>query len=719
MISFDDKTRQFHLSNDCLSLVLGLRPDSREGEELLFAYLGPPLRDPASCLYLTECAPGASFDTERQILPYACPTDGRGDYRPPMVCALDGQGQRCGALYFDSYRTEAGKRLPEGLPGAYAERPEEAESLYITLKDPANGLRAELCYTLFASRPAFAVSAQYINGGSEPLTLENAGSGCVTLPGRYELVHLHGAWARERAVERTAPAAMTRLIASCRGASGHEHNPFAALLSQDATEFSGECLGAALVYSGDFAIAVDENAYQSTRMTLGLNPRSFSWRLSPGEAFQAPEALFVWSDRGLNGMSQAFHSLLRQRVCRGYWRDRERPILINNWEATYFDFDEEKLLRIAQAAASAGIELFVLDDGWFGRRNSDACSLGDWTENRQKLPEGLKGLSRKIHEMGLRFGLWLEPEMVSLDSDLYRTHPDWCLQAEGRPRTTARNQLILDFTRQEVQDYIIQAVTNVLESAEIDYVKWDMNRNFLEAGSPTLSGGRQGETAHRYMLGLYRVLEDVTRRFPQTLFESCSGGGGRFDPGMLYYMPQTWTSDDTDAAQRLFIQYGTSLCYPVSAMGAHVSAVPNHQVGRVTSLKTRGDVALAGNFGYEMDLSRQTEEDLREIRRQTELIKRIRKTTQQGTFTRLLSPFEGNIAAWQFCDEQRIILCAYRLLNTPNPGPLRLRLRDVPPGAYRGEDGKTYQGQDLMCAGVPLRFSPEDFASLVIIWERL
>ena len=719
MIQYDSFNKTFHLRNAFVSLVLCVRPDGDGEAELLMPYFGAPLKDAASCLYLCQPRGGASFDSPRQTLPYACPTEGRGDYRPALVSAEDGQGQRCTELFYTGYRIEAGKPALNGLPAAYVEDKNEAETLFITLRDALTGLEAELRYTLYADRPIITESILYRNTGSAPLKLRNAGSACVTLPGRYDFIHLHGAWAKERSVERVPPARLTREISSCRGASGHEHNPFAVLAARDATEFAGECLGAALVYSGDFDIRADENAFGTTRLTLGLNGRTFSWRLNPGESFQAPEVIFAYSQNGLNGMSQAMHSLLRGRVCRGYWRDKERPILINNWEATYFDFNHERIMKIAQAAADAGIELFVLDDGWFGKRNSDNCSLGDWVVNKEKLPGGLDALGRDLNALGLKFGLWFEPEMVSPDSDLYRAHPDWCLHAGNRRRTTARDQLILDMGRQEVQDYVIEAVSAVLRSAPIEYVKWDMNRNFLEAGSEALSDGRQGETAHRYMLGLYRVLEAVTQAFPRVLFESCSGGGGRFDAGMLYYMPQTWTSDDTDAVARLSIQYGTSLCYPTSAMGAHVSAVPNHQIGRVTGMRMRGDVALGGNFGYDLDLSAQTDEDKEEIKRQVRQVKALRNTTQRGVFTRLLSPFEGNVTAWQFADEQRVILCAYRTLNMPNGEELRVRLHGVPEGTYRTADGQTVSGSDLTRAGVPLLFPRQDFASIVMVFERV
>ena len=717
MIQYIASERLFHLHNCWLSLVLSVRDDEEGCGELLMAHFGAPLDNPEAALKLINQRRGASFDSLRQVLPYACPTEGRGDYRTPMVSVRDDEGQNCTELFYENYRIEPGKPKLNGLPASYVEQEDEADTLVITLGDPLTGLKAELSYTLYRERPVLAVSARYLNQGSEAFTLEAAGSACVTLPGRFDMIHLHGAWAKERAVERVPPATLTRVISSARGASGHEHNPFVALAAPDTTEFEGECLGVALVYSGNFAISVDENAYESTRLTVGLNPRCFSWRLCPGESFQAPEALCAWSNEGLNGMSQAFHSLLRERVCRGPWRDRTRPILINNWEATYFDFDRQKLLEIAQAAAEVGIELFVLDDGWFAKRDNDHCSLGDWVENRRKLPCGLKGIAQEINDLGLHFGLWFEPEMVSPDSDLYRAHPDWCLHAQNRRRSTARHQLILDMSRQDVQDYVIETISRVLRSAKIGYVKWDMNRNFMEAGTG-LDGVPQRETAHRYMLGLYRVMEKITADFPEVLFEGCSGGGGRFDAGMLYYMPQIWTSDDSDAVERLFIQYGTSLCYPVSAMGAHVSAVPNHQVSRVTGMKMRGDVALGGNFGYELDLSAQTEEDTEEIRRQVKLVKRIRETTQRGVFTRLLSPFDGNVAAWQFVDENRVVLCAYRILAKPNPAPIRIRLRNVPDGMYHTEDGNKESANTLMNVGVCPVFPKGDFASCVLVFEK-
>lgn len=718
MITYEEQKGVFRLDNGLISAVLALREDDMGCRELLLTYLGGPIQG-QDCADRMEYRHLASHESERMALPYACPTEGRGDYRPSMVRVKDSTGQRCTELFYAGHEMTRGKPRLAGLPATYTEADDEAETLTVILADPLTGLEARLSYTIFAALPMLACSTQFANRGKQSLTLENAASFCLMLPGRYDMLHLHGTWARERSVERVAPACMTRVIESARGASGLEHNPFVALATPEATEFDGECYGVTLVYSGDFRMAVDENALESTRLVAGLNPRTFEWHLAPGETFQAPEALCAYSAKGLNGMSQAMHKLMRTRLCRGAWRDRERPILINNWEATYFNFNHEKIMEIARAAQALGVELFVLDDGWFGHRDSDNSSLGDWVVDRRKLPDGLSALAEDITALGMRFGLWFEPEMVSPDSDLYRAHPDWCLHAQGRRRTQARHQLILDMSRADVQDYVIEAVSSVLRSAPISYVKWDMNRNFKEAGSALLTDGREGEVSHRYMLGLYHVLETITAAFPQVLFESCASGGGRFDAGMLYYMPQTWTSDDTDAVERLSIQYGTSLCYPTSAMGAHVSACPNHQVGRVTSMKMRGDVALGGNFGYELDLARQNPEDVEEIRRQIQQVKKLRRTTQQGVFTRLKSPFEGNVTAWQFADDRYVILCVYRVLAHTHAPHQVIRMADVPAGSYRMEDGAVMTSDTMMNAGVTVAFGKGDFDSCVMVFERI
>jgi len=469
------------------------------------------------------------------------------------------------------------------------------------------------------------------------------------------------------------------------------------------------------VYSGSFEAEAEVDSFGSTRFSIGVSSLDFTWLLEPGESFQTPEVVMVYSSQGIGEMSRIYHRLYRTRLCRGLYRDKERPILVNNWEATYFNFDTDKLESIAAEASKLGIELFVLDDGWFGKRDADNSSLGDWVEDRRKLPGGLNDLAQRVNGLGLQFGLWVEPEMISPDSDLYREHPDWCLHVPGRRRSEARWQLVLDYTREDVREYIYESLSRIFSTVPVAYVKWDMNRCLTEIGSAQLAPERQGETAHRYVLGLYELLERMTTRFPKILFESCCSGGGRFDPGMLYYMPQTWTSDDTDAVERLKIQYGTSLVYPISSMGAHVSAVPNHQVGRVTPLSFRGDVAMSGNFGYELDLTKFTDEEKELVKEQVANYKEIRSLVQQGNLYRLQSPFEGNETAWMFVsDDQREALVYYfRVMAVPNPPRRSLKLNGLNSDFnYTLEaSDEVYGGDRLMQVGISLPDAQHDYVS--------
>ncbi len=719
-IVFDSQTRIFHLSGTQFDYCLYVAEDGT----LLNLHWGEHVRGDDLTYLLDSYSDGASFDLRAGRLPYELPTRAGGWYGTPACRAINAQGDDLVVLKYVSHTIAPGKPPLDGLPATYVQASDEATTLIITLRDELTGLTAELRYTVFEQLDALARSVRYVNRSQEPILLTHMLSASVPLYGDdYELIHLKGAWARERGIERRRVSQATELIQSQRGASGHEENPFICLARKDTNEFSGQAWAMNLCYSGSFLAATQTDNVGNARMSIGLNPACCQWNLEAGASFDTPEAVLIYSNEGLNGLSHRFHRLYRTRLCRGAWRDRERPILINNWEATYFDFNEQKLLDIARRAKDIGVELFVLDDGWFGKRDSDNCSLGDWVSDTAKLPDGVAGVARKIHEMGLMFGLWFEPEMVSPDSALYRAHPDWCLHVDGRARTQARNQLILDLSRVEVQDYIIESVSRVLSEAGVDYVKWDMNRNMTEPFSPALGARAQMETQHRYMLGLYRVLEEITRRFPKVLFESCSGGGGRFDPGMLYYMPQTWCSDDTDPVERLKIQYGTSLCYPAASMGAHVSASPNHQTGRVTSIQMRGDVALGGNFGFELDLSKLSAADLEAARMQVARVKALRRLIQQGEFTRLLSPFEGNLAAWQFVspDGGRVLLCYYQRLSEPNPACRRLCLRGLKPGArYRDCDGgRQYTGAALMYAGLPMPRFQGDYASCVKVFEKV
>ena len=712
-IEVNAAARTWTLSGGNISYVIHQDEENR----LLHLYWGPRLPGDALQFHPEDYRSFASFDLPVSVLPLELPVCGSGWYGVPSVGIRDGNGTEVTELKLVSSEILPGKPLLPGLPATYTENDGEADTLIFHLEDSVSGLQADALYTVFSRSGIVTRSLSLKNNGAAPLTVTSLLSASVPFwQGDLDAVHLKGAWARERQVTREAVRSGEFRISSARGASGHEENPFLALCEPRTDEFSGQVWAASLVYSGSFLASCRRDVFGHTRLSIGMNPDVFAWRLEPGDALTSPEAVLAFSDRGFNGVSQLYHALYRTRLARGFWRDRSRPVLLNSWEGCYFDFDEKRLLEIAGKAASIGVELFVLDDGWFGQRTSDRSSLGDWTPNRDRLPDGLSGLSDQLHRMGLRFGLWFEPEMVSPDSDLYRAHPDWCLHAEGRPRTEARQQLVLDLSRREVQDYIISAVSSVLSSARIDYVKWDMNRNMTEAFSAALPPERQKETQHRYMLGLYRVLETITSAYPQVLFESCSGGGGRFDPGMLYYMPQTWTSDDTDAVERLKLQYGTSFVYPPCTMGAHVSAVPNHQTGRSVSFRMRRDVALAGNFGFELDPGRLTPSELEEAARAVAQVRDLRELTRTGTFWRLLSPFEGPAAAWAFVseDQREVLLCVYIALAVPNTAPVRLRLRGLLPDAwYEAADGRRYSGAALLHQGLTLTFRG-DFDSLVL-----
>ena len=717
-IRFHEDTRSFFLQTGKSTYALMIDKD----DHLLNLHWGAPIEDCDLSVLLACYVDGASFDPAHAHRPYEIPTRSGCFYGTAALGVRQHEGNTVAELRYESHKIIPGKPALPGLPATYVDDDANAETLIITLRDPLTGLRVEEMLTVFAGNGAIARSMRIINDGPDTVELYGALSGNVQFwDHNFEVVHLKGRWACERHVVRTPLGMGSYRIESQRGASGHENTPFLMLVRPETTEFSGEAWAMSFVYSGSFCAQAEVTTYGQTRMSMGLNSEVFRWQLNAGEAFQCPECVLAYSADGMNDLSQTYHALYRSNLCRGAWRDKDRPVLINNWEATYFDFNEEKLLDIARAAADIGVELFVLDDGWFGKRNIDNCSLGDWVVNTDKLPGGLKGVADKINALGLKFGLWFEPEMISPDSDLYRAHPDWCLHVDGRPRTEARNQLILDMSRTEVQDYVIEAVSSVLRSANIEYVKWDMNRNMAEAFS-NRPAAQQLETQHRYMLGLYRVLETITSAFPHILFESCSGGGGRFDPGMLHYMPQTWTSDDTDPVERLKIQYGTSMVYPTASMGAHVSASPNHQTHRVTSMQMRGDVAIGGNFGFELDLSKQTPEDMETARSLIKTVKSVRTLTRTGVFTRLVSPFEGNFAAWQFAnaDQSEVLVCHYQRLSLPlGTAPERLKIVCDPSATYEDAAGNRYSGGMLMHIGLPMPLSHGDFGSTVIHLKKI
>lgn len=708
-IVYHQLTKTFHLYNDTLSYIMCVLENGHLGQ----LYCGRAIHDKEDFSYLLEKMPRAmssylyegdrTFSLENIKQEY--PVYGSTDYRHPAVEILQENGSRIMDFRYESHTITGGKPALAGLPATYTEADEEAATLQVTLRDHVTGIRLELLYTIFAEGGILARSARFVNEGAAPVHILNAMSLSLDLPDKdYVWMQLSGAWARERYVKNRPLEQGILAIDSMRGHSSHHHNPFMMLKRPSATEDSGTVLGFSLIYSGNFRIQAEVDTYDVTRITAGINPSCFDWKLEAGESFQTPEAVMVYSEEGLNGMSQTFHRLYQKRLARGYWRDRTRPILNNNWEATYFDFNEDRLVEIASKAKECGVELFVLDDGWFGARCSDRAGLGDWVANKDRLPKGISGLAERIEALGMKFGLWFEPEMVNKDSDLFRAHPDWILQTPDRSVSHGRYQYVLDFSRPEVVDGIYQMMAKILSESKISYIKWDMNRSITECYSAALPGDRQGEVFHRYILGLYNLYERLTSAFPHVLFESCASGGGRFDPGLLYYAPQGWASDDSDAAERLKIQYGTSMCYPISCIGSHVSAAPNHQVFRSTPLHTRANVAYFGTFGYELDLNKLTDEEIAQVKEQIQFMKEYRTILQFGTFYRLKSPFEGNETVWMTVSEDKktALVGWYRVLNGVNMPYTRVRLQGLDPDlVYENVvSGTRHYGDELMHVGL-------------------
>ncbi|MEH7547896.1 alpha-galactosidase [Neobacillus vireti] len=712
-IYYNEDSKEFHLQSEKISYIFNILKNNQLGH----LYFGKKLRhrDSFSHLYTSEAKANVacvfegdlsfSLDTSKQEYP----SYGTTDFREPAFQVMQENGSRVTNFVYKGHKIYSGKPKLEGLPSTYVEQENEASTLEIILYDDLIDVELILYYSIFEQFSAITRSVKFVNHGKANINLTRAMSASVDFfDADFEMVQLSGAWARERHVKTRKLESGIQSISSLRGTSSSQQNPFLALKRPDTNEHQGEVYGFSLVYSGNFLAQVELDYYDVSRITMGIHPFDFNWLLQSGDSFQTPEVVMVYSDSGLNGMSQTYHSLYRSRLARGKWRDQERPVLINNWEGTYFDFNEQKILEMAEASKELGVELFVLDDGWFGKRDDDTTSLGDWIVDKQKLPNGITGLAEKINELGLQFGLWFEPEMVSKISELYSNHPDWILHVPNRRQSHGRNQYVLDFSRKDVVDYIYGMMAKVLGEAPISYVKWDMNRYMTEIGSSLLPADRQREVAHRYILGVYDLYERLTTEFPNVLFESCASGGCRFDPGFLYYAPQAWTSDDTDAVERLKIQYGTSFVYPLSSMGAHVSAVPNHQVGRVTSLETRANVAYFGAFGYELDVTKMSEEEKMKVREQINFYKENRKLLQTGTFYRLLSPFEkdGNVTSWMVVseDQKEAIAGRYQVLGKPNAGYERLLLkglRDDVEYKIKGLHGSFY-GDELMNAGIQL-----------------
>ena len=648
---------------------------------------------------------------------------GVGDYRIGCLRLAGPDGGRAADLRFVSAEAVPGKYALPGLPAACAEDG-ACETLRLKLRDAVHGLTVTLLYGVFAQADVITRAALLENEGSGPIQLDKAASACLDLPfGPWELIHFHGRHCMERQPERVPLSHNIQTLRSARGASSHQHNPFAILAAPHTTEEAGECLGAMLVWSGNFKIECEVSQMQSTRLVAGVSDDDFSWTLEPGGQFAAPEVLFCYSDQGLSELSARYHRFLQRHIIRSPWRDKPRPVLINNWEATYMDFDAQRIWDIARQARDLGVEMLVLDDGWFGERSDDSSGLGDWQFNEKKLGCTFDQLIGRVREMGLLFGLWIEPEMVCTNTALYAAHPDWALTIPGRAPATGRSQLVLDMGRPEVVDYLYSLFHRLLAEHDIAYIKWDMNRNLTDVYSRALPPERQGEAAYRYMLGLYSLLDRLTRDFPQVLFEGCAGGGGRFDAGMLCYCPQIWCSDDTDAIHRIKIQYGTSFGYPPCTMGSHVSASPNHQTGRSTLLSTRAVVAMAGTFGYELDLQKLTADEKEMVKAQIVRYKQLQPLLLEGRCERLTDAVTDTcFTAWQFTapDRSRAAVSVVVIDPQANPWPIHIRLRGLDPQALYHESltERVYTGAALCHAGLTLPIMQGDYPAVQIMIER-
>ncbi|MDD3140487.1 MAG: alpha-galactosidase, partial [Lachnospiraceae bacterium] len=624
---------------------------------LLHLYYGSRVEDDMDYLitYFDRGFAGNPYDADKDrtysmdSLPQEYPTQGTGDYRTTCLTIKNADGTCSCDLRYKEYRIRKGKYYIPGLPALYGTE-EEAETLEILLEDSVNKVQVTLFYGVLEKQDIITRSVKVTNRGEEISIIEKVLSTCIDfLHGEHDLYSFYGRHAMERNVQRAKVVHGIHTIGSKRGTSSHQYNPFWILADTKTTEDYGDCYGMSFVYSGSFKAEVELDQFNQTRITMGLQDEMFSYNLNPGMDFFTPEVVMSFSNKGMTKLSQNYHDSYRNHLCRGKYKTSPRPILINNWEATYFDFDGEKILEIAKQAAELGVEMMVLDDGWFGKRDDDYSGLGDWFVNEKKLGRTLSKLATSINEVGLKFGIWMEPEMVNEDSVLYREHPDWAFAIPGRKPVRARNQLVLDFSRKEVVDHIFSQMCELLDHANIEYLKWDMNRSISDVYSAVAEDSTQGAILHHYMLGLYDFLERLLQRYPDLLIEGCSGGGGRFDAGMLYYTPQIWCSDNTDAIDRIRIQEGTSYAYPISTMGAHVSAVPNHQTGRTTSIQTRGVVAMAGSFGYELDLGKITEAEKEHVKQQIISFHKYWNLINNGDYYRLTSTLEETqYAAWQF-----------------------------------------------------------------------
>lgn len=726
MIAFSEKNNVFKLETKSTSYIIGMT----SAGHLMHLHWGERIpddlgRDKYAIFQIKAfgAVDAGIHGASTGIMTMEYPTHGTGDFRTPAFECIFDDGTAVPQPKYKGYRIIQGKPKLQGLPATYAEDGDMVETLEIELVDSVKDLHVFLCYSVFEDYDIITRSVRVENKGPKCKLGAVMSASVDFLEGiNYDFMHLDGCWGRERHVTRKPVFCGTQFVDSKCGASSNFHSPFICFPEHNADEDKGKVYGMGLVWSGEFVGGAQMDSYDIMRAYIGVNNFGFGYTLENNESFQSPEAVLVYSNNGIGGMSRLMHKIIRERVCRGKFRDIERYALINNWEATYFNFTPEKLYDIADKAKEIGLDLLVLDDGWFGVRNDDCTSLGDWFVNREKIPCGLDGLAREINKRGLKFGLWFEPEMISPEGcKLYEEHPDWALHVNGRAPAKGRNQLTLDLSRRDVCDYIIDVVSGVLSSANIEYVKWDMNRYMTDVGSDLLPAERQCEVKYRYMLGLYRVLETLTQRFPNVLFESCSGGGGRFDMGMLHYMPQTWTSDDSDAVERLYIQHGTSICYPYSTMGAHVSVCPNHQIFRTTPFKIRSNVAMMGQFGFELDLSKMTDEEIEEAKAALAQYRELGPIFHRGDLYRIDDPMNSRFASMNFISEDKntVVLCRHVITSKTSCPHKFTRLKGLEPQAVyvNREDKAEYTGAFLMNIGLPWVYW-RDHDSKIIIFDK-
>lgn len=728
-ISYIPKSRIFKLDTNHTTYLMGLTDDGYLGH----LYYGVSLRH-AGCtesFRLRENPTPTDFPRDKigffSVFPFEYPTTGIGDYRESCLNVLSRDGAPGCDLIYDSYRIEIGKPPLTGLPASFVGAEKNVQTLSIILRDKVLDLHVTLLYSVFPAEDVITRSALIENVSRDDLHIRRVLSMGMDMDNRdFELLGLFGGWGRERHKERIKLHRGRQVISSARGVSSPQESPFMAIMTPGTDQVKGEVYGMSLVYSGNFEACADVSMYDSVRLVMGINPENFDWKLGSGETFTAPEVILTYSGNGLDTMTQNYHHFFRNHLIRNPYRGKLRPVLINNWEGTYFNFDEEKLFKIAEDASKVGIDMFVMDDGWFGARDDDDHGLGDWKVNEKKLKGGLDALVRRIKGLGMKFGIWIEPEMVNEDSDLYREHPDWAIKLDGRDPSRARNQLVLDISRKEVRDHVINQILSTFHTTSIDYVKWDMNRYLTDLQSAALSADRQGELLHRYVLGMYEMQERLLEGMPGLLLENCSSGGARFDAGMLYYSPQIWCSDDSDAIERLRVQDGTSLVFPISTMGAHISKCPNEQVGRTTPIETRANVALAGTYGYELVISELSGEERSVLKEQVARYHRFHMLCEEGDYHRLASwSDERPYDCWMVNspDHEEALLTYVQVLGRPNVKSQKVYLRGLDPDRkYRlsvasGKGGDQLQpvryGDELMQEGLLMPALP-DFGSRLI-----